>query len=501
MWKPLDSSLKYTIHRQVLGDDPSNIDNRLNLWDYIVSVARTEEFIQSAENGVRVETNKLKLGGFLTEDTVINGHTRQYNLSLLSLKDFSVQANQFNILSPLTVVTSGTNGTSGIKFTNINSSTTPVTGQPLGVDANGNIVVVNFSSPTCDDVNFLVNSVTYKALTCGVDFDLNVVDADDNPVGTIELPDVLRIANSEVNIAGVYTEQLLSESNLTLNVTRDSASYTPTYDDTTKTINVDCPIISDSIIQFNGSNVDTLAPEDTFNLIIEQGGSTFTDWTYDDTTNTLNITSTTPSGYCGLPLDIPAQIGTVVNTADVASAFAAGAFATPFPTGYAGYNSLDLTDPTGSTLVQNNVLFGTKNRFTNLTGSPNTYTTVDWVDGTGTTRTAGCMIDHLYGNKGVYLLLTDNTGRWGVEWPTRLDGATYNSLPIYPVSRGILESLMRYDISSLNHLEAYMAHSGLVYSGEVPVSSDTSVYSMTGITLGSTARNSFLKVLLFQQIP
>lgn len=551
MWKPLDLTLKYTIHRQVLGDDPTNIDNRLNIWDYIVSVARTENFIQDAENGVRVDNSKLKLGGFLTEDTVLNGHTRQYNLSLLALKGFSVQTNQFNILSPLTVVTSGTNGTSGIKFTNINSSTTPTTGQPLGIDADGNIVVVNFSSPTCDDVNFLVNSATYKALTCGVDFDLNVVDTDDNPVGTIELPDVLRIANSEVDIAGVYTEQLLAESNLTINVTRDSSVYTPTYDDTTQTINVNCPVTPDSTLQLNGTDSDIIPAGTDINILIKQDGFTFTGWTYDDATNILDIDTCPPaddveinlnstlietlspgdvlnlsttldgspttasyssgvininnpasSGYRGIPLGSPSQLYKIRN-GDTGHAFELDAFSDANPSGFIGFNQLDGTDISGTTLVYNNSA-GNKFRFTNLTGAGNSFTLVDWLGGDGITYQAKVIIDHLYSVNGTLILLTENTGRWSTTWQSRVNGATYDGSPIFSASRGILEQLIRLDTAS-NHLVSIMGHIGVVTSGEAVTTATTGspiqIYNLNTNLIGvSNIATPDTKTLLFAQL-
>lgn len=346
-------------------------------------------------------------------------------------------------------------------------------------------------SGPCEDATVTVNAEPFDTVTSGGTVDVPVVTTEDNPIGDVDNGKVV-IPNTRVEVNGELLASVEAGSLVPGQVIDERNQHIGIYSTAHKWK------IRDSRLFVNGTDVDELRPETDKELTITLNGAA-TNPTY--TGGTINVTTPAPSGYVGLPLDVPAQIGTIVNTADVGAAFAAGAFSTPFPAGYAGYNSLDLTDPTGSTLAQNNVLFGTKNRFTNLTGTANTYTTVNWLDGAGVTRTARCMIDHLYGRKGICLLLTDDTGRWSVEWPTRLSGATYNGTNIYPVSRGMLDDLVRHDTVFQNHIDAYMSHSGLLYSGEVPSSGTTSVFSLNGNALGTVGRTTHLKVLLFHQIP
>jgi len=347
--------------------------------------------------------------------------------------------------------------------------------------------------PTPDPVTVTVNEAEFATIPSGDALDIAVVNTANTPV-TVDITEAPKIilADTLVKANGVDLPAVVAGELVNFSVRNEANQNAGGY------LNDHHWQIANANLSINGADVDTLVPEIDKALTVTLNGSATTP-TY--TAGVINVTTATPTGYCGLPLDVPAQNGVVVNTADTGAASLLGAYITPFPTGYAGYNSLDLTDATGSTLAQNNVLFGTKNRFTNLTGTANTYTAVNWLDGAGVTRTARCMIDHLYGVKGICLLLTDDVGRWSSEWPTRLNGATYSGTSIYPVSRGMLEALQRFDVSALNQLEAYMGHSGLVYSGEVPVNSQGTVYSMTGVTLGTTARTSNLKVLLFHQIP
>lgn len=315
-------------------------------------------------------------------------------------------------------------------------------GAPIGdVTVTGSTIDVVI--PACEDATVTVNTEAFATVAAGGSLNIPVVNQSNGAVGAIGSGKVT-IRTADLSINGTDVDTLLPETNKALTVTLNGGATNPTY-----------------------------------------------------TAGTINVTTATPTGYVGLPLDIPAQIGVGINTADVFHAFNDGAFTKAIPTGYAGFQALDTTDPTGATLLYNSRLFDTKRRFTNLAGTGDTYSSVNWIDGTGTTRTARCMIDHLYD---VCLLLTDDTGRWSSEWPTRLNGATHSGINIYPVSRGMLEALQRFDVSALNQLEAYMGHSGLVFSGEVPVSSTGTVYSMTGITLGTTTRTTHLKVLLFHQI-
>jgi hypothetical protein len=57
-------------------------------------------------------------------------------------------------------INSGTNGQSGLSFTKINSGTTPTTGAALGVDANGNVVVINSTSSSGTVTSIATNNAT-----------------------------------------------------------------------------------------------------------------------------------------------------------------------------------------------------------------------------------------------------------------------------------------------------------------------------------------------------
>lgn len=65
-------------------------------------------------------------------------------------------------------IASGTAGTSGLKFTNINSSTAPTANtSPLGIDASGNVVVQSSLSTSFKSFNVDANSATNSLVTIG----------------------------------------------------------------------------------------------------------------------------------------------------------------------------------------------------------------------------------------------------------------------------------------------------------------------------------------------
>jgi len=303
-----------------------------------------------------------------------------------------------------------------------------------------------------------------------------------------------------VDVNGTEVEADPGET-VTVNVTRGGA---PIGDVTVtgSTIDVVVPVCApceDATVTLNSDEVAT----------VEAGGELALTTTLDNvpvaatyTAGVININNPAPSGYRGIPLGSPSQLYKIRN-GDTGRAFELDAFTDSNPSGFIGFNQLDGTDISGTTLLYNNSL-GNKFRFTDLGGSGNSFTLVDWIGGDGITYQAKVMIDHLYGPRGTMILLTENTGRWSTTWQSRVDGATYDGSPIFSASRGILEQLIRLDTAS-NHLVSIMGHIGVVTSGEAVTTATSGgsiqIYNLNANLIGvSNIATPDTKTLLFTQL-
>ncbi|MEJ5048990.1 hypothetical protein WH221_04080 [Chryseobacterium culicis] len=131
-----------------------------SVWQKMGSKAYT------AGNGLTLSENNVKLGGPLTEATAISNVTTINKLTVTATgtdainfdsNTLSVDASNDRIgigtSSPgaKLEIKSGSNGVSGLKFTDFNASSPTGNGQALGVDANGNVITV--PNPTTASVS------------------------------------------------------------------------------------------------------------------------------------------------------------------------------------------------------------------------------------------------------------------------------------------------------------------------------------------------------------
>jgi hypothetical protein len=170
------------------------------------SVGSGNVFIGQRAGYNEVGDNKLYISNSGTTAPLIYGDFSSGYLKLGNMEGSNIEIN------------SGINGSSGLSFTKINAATSPSSGAPLGIDNNGNLVVIGLTSVPSDvnkvnysDTSSALLASTYKAgFLKSVDWNTfnNKQNALSNPLtgtGNLQLGYLTRATgNGTIDTANLY---------------------------------------------------------------------------------------------------------------------------------------------------------------------------------------------------------------------------------------------------------------------------------------------------------
>jgi len=218
-------------------------------------------------------------------------------------------------------------------------------GAPIGdVTVTGSTIDVVI--PACEDATVTVNTEAFATVAAGGSLNIPVVNQSNGAVGAIGSGKVT-IRTADLSINGTDVDTLLPETNKALTVTLNGAPTTPTYTD-----------------------------------------------------GTINVSTGSGSGIAYVDFTAAQTQNYEVGFQDVGANFLAGRYNRTQPSDPATYAQLDPADPTGKTLLSNNI-HGNKHRFTDAAGNAGPFT---YAFNSGTII---AFQDHLHG------------GWWAGNWTNR----------------------------------------------------------------------------------